>query len=180
MDLAYIDDMAHKPIAVANEFIRLHGADGSIDHLKLQKLVYFAQGWWLAMKGSELVAERPQVWRYGPVFESLYRIFSPLGRQNINTPRGAGPFANNVVPTLEGDDCAEERACVEWVWSEYGNLDGPKLSDLTHAVGTPWRKIADKKKYRVPLNTEIPKEADWDYFAGLAKERGTDPTPIYA
>lgn len=172
--------MPHRPIAVANEFIRLHGADGHIDHLKLQKLVYFAQGWWLAFKGTPLVSERPQVWRYGPVFQSLYQIFSLHGRAPITRPRGANPFGigNGEPPTLEDNRYEEEQNCIAWIWQEYGGLSGSRLSDLTHDIGTPWREIAAKNNFKVPLNTEIPENADWAYFANLAKERGLEPEEL--
>lgn len=178
--MSYIQDMAHIPLAIANEFIRLHGGDGSINHMKIQKLVYLAQGWWLAVNGNDLVSERPQVWRYGPVFESLYRVFSPAGRAPIMQPRGTVPFPGAIVPDLSGPIFDTERSLVEWVWGEYGHLDAIKLSDLTHAVGTPWRNIAERNRYRVPLNTEIPRNEDWEYFARLVKERGANPVPLHA
>lgn len=171
---------AHRPIAIANEFVRQFGEANTLDHLKLQKLTYFAQGWWLALKGEELLIERPQVWRYGPVFESLYRILSGRGREPIKGPAGANPFGDGVAPNLDGPACEGERELVQWIWQEYGNLDGPQLSDLTHAAGTPWRDIAEKSKFRVQLYTEIPEDADWEFFAKLARERGFEPKPLAA
>jgi len=171
--------MAQRPITVANEFIRQFGAQSGIDHLKLQKLVYFTQGWWMATTGRPLVTERPQVWRYGPVFKSLYSIFSLYRREPITTPKTAGLFLQNTGPlTLEGPEFENERLCVAWVWSEYGALSGTRLSDLTHAIETPWRKLAEQQNFSVPLDTEIPAEADWEYFAALAKERGFEPRPL--
>lgn len=170
--------MPHRPIAVANEFIRQFGGGRSIDHLKLQKLVYFTQGWWLAMKGEELLFERPQVWRFGPVFKSLYNIFSGARDKPIETMAGSSPFSDAPTPTLEAAAFESERAMVQWIWDQYGALSGPELSDLTHAMGTPWRDIAEKKKFRVELGTEIPEKDDWEYFAALARERGFKPAPL--
>lgn len=176
---AYMYGMPLRPIAVANEFVRQFGATNDIDHLKLQKLTYFAQGWWLAGKGEELLFERPQVWRYGPVFKSIYNTLSGRGRDPIKDVVGANPFAETGAPTLEGADLRSERDLVTWIWQEYGNLTGPQLSDMTHALGTPWRKIAEEHQYRVALDTEIPEELDWDYFAGLARQRGMEPEPLH-
>lgn len=170
--------MAHRPLLIANEFLRLHGADGNIDHLKLQKLTYFAQGWWLAVMGSDLVTERPQVWRYGPVFQSLYSIFSPAGSNKITHPKRTLLFRAGQMPTLEGEDTKDERDLIEWIWGEYGNLTGAQLSDLTHKVGTPWWDIAVRENFQVPLNTVIPRDADWSYFSEMARERGFVPEPL--
>jgi len=170
----------HRPIAVANEFVRQYGTAHDLDHLKLQKLTYFAQGWWLVFKGEELLTERPQVWRFGPVFQSLYNALSGRGREPITSPAGANPFGVNAPATLEGEAFASERDLVGWVWNEYGSLTGTQLSDLTHAAGTPWRIIAEKSNFRVPLYTEIPESLDWEYFARQARDRGLKPEPLSA
>lgn len=176
---AYIESM-HRPLTVANEFVRQFGGAQGIGHLKLQKLTYYAQGWWLVTKGEEMLFERPQVWRYGPVFQSLYNVMSGKGSEPIREPVGASPFGGSQAPTLEGAAFEDERAMVQWIWEEYGNLSGPQLSDLTHAADTPWRVIAEDKKFRVPLNFPIPESLDWKYFAKLAQERGINPVPLTA
>lgn len=174
---AYIGHMS-RPLAVANEFIRQYGQANDLTHLKLQKLTYFAQGWWLAIKGEDLIEERPQVWRYGPVFESLFRTLSGAGDQPIKQLAGTSPFGDVKAPTLEAPVFESQREMISWIWSEYGKLSGPQLSDLTHDVGTPWRKIAEERNFRVPLNFEIPREEDWGFFAKLATERGFTPKPL--
>lgn len=171
--------MPVRPIAVANEFVRQFGATNDLDHLKLQKLTYFAQGWWLVGRGDELLVERPQVWRYGPVFKSLYNALSGRGREPIRELAGSNPFADTPTPTLDGAGREKQRELVTWIWAEYGNLTGPQLSDMTHALDTPWRKIAEKRQFRVELDTEIPEKLDWEYFAGLARARGMEPEPLH-
>src|SRR5271165_2167081 len=104
--------MPHRPITVANEFVRQFGGANDIDHLKLQKLTYFTQGWWLAGHGEELLFERPQVWRYGPVFQSMYRILAGKGRAPIRVPVVSNPFAHfgQVEPdTLEAPAHEDKR-----------------------------------------------------------------------
>lgn len=160
--------MSFTSLKVANELLRLHG---DIDPMKLQKLLYYANGWWLATHGEPLLTEQPQVWRYGPVFRGLYGTFAKFGRENIGGPVSGGPFTPD--PQFLGDSAAEEevRQLLKWIWDEHGNKSAIKLSDETHAPGTPWRKIAERHDFRVPEGTPIPPEADWEYFAGLAKAR---------
>ena len=170
--------MPYRPIIIANEFLRTHGSDGNIDHLKLQKLSYFTQGWWLALRGQPLLTERPQVWRYGPVFKSLYGAFVGTGDSHITELRRS-PFGN-PTPTLEGNEHTESREFVAWIWDQYGHLSGTALSDLTHAPGTPWRIIAERENFKVPMNLEIKANEDWTYFAELARARGLNPVELAA
>src|SRR5271170_5786610 len=61
--------MPYTPLQVANTFVIRHGEQSrGLDHMKLQKLDYFVHGWWLAYHQERLLTERPQVWKYGPVF----------------------------------------------------------------------------------------------------------------
>ncbi|WP_457941324.1 Panacea domain-containing protein [Mesorhizobium sp. 10J20-29] len=165
----------YPPIQIANELIARYGSSGQIEPLKLQKLLYFANGWYLALTGRPLVNEKPQVWRYGPVFRSVYRAFNHYGSRPIIHPAPSTPFGGDAerveaTPELEN--------YLNWVWNEYGQKSGPRLSDETHKPGTPWRNIAEKNGFVVPQNTEIPPEDDWRYFGDLARERGWRTEPL--
>ena len=71
-------------IAIANEFLELAAREGvSLSQMKLQKLVYFAYGWSLALRGDPLVNEQVECWDYGPVFPSLYRRTKRYGADPI-------------------------------------------------------------------------------------------------
>ncbi|MDR1638266.1 MAG: DUF4065 domain-containing protein [Clostridiales bacterium] len=47
---------------------------GQISCMKLHKLCYFAQGWWLAWTGTSLFPEDFQAWASGPVCPILYEL----------------------------------------------------------------------------------------------------------
>lgn len=64
--------MGHSAKAIANFFIDRHKRHG-ISPLKLQKLIYMAHGWHLALLDKPLVEdEAPEAWKFGPVFASVY------------------------------------------------------------------------------------------------------------
>lgn len=169
--------LTYTPVQIANEFLIAHAADGAIDPLKLQKLVYFANGWWLATKGRPLTNEMPQVWRHGPVFKSLYATFARYRWNEIEEPAPGSPFGG-PPKRVDGPEAKAVRGFLEWIWQEYGQKSGVELSEMTHAKGTPWHTIAEESNYRVRENTPIPPSADWRYFASLAKEREFDVKPL--
>jgi uncharacterized phage-associated protein len=169
--------LTYSPVQIANEFLINHAATGAIDPLKLQKLVYFANGWWLATKGQPLASEQPQVWRHGPVFKSLYATFARYRWNDIDSPAPGSPFGG-PPKRIDGQHAGNVRGLLDWIWQEYGGKSGVELSELTHAKGTPWHSIAEESNYRVRENTPIPLAKDWDYFAGLARARGFDVKPL--
>lgn len=160
-------------IDLANSFVQRFGGESIIDHLKLQKLCYFADGWWLALRSDtegRLCAQKPQVWKLGPVFAPVYSAFSSYRGDPIREMRGASPF-DEPHSVEQGNDSRISKL-IDWVWAKYGKFDGVELSDMTHQPGTPWFKIAKAHGFEVPRFTEIPDDLNKAYFVGLAKEAG--------
>lgn len=159
--------MSYAPLAIANTFLAEHGAErDGISHMKLQKLVFYAYGWWLAYHDAPLTEEAPQVWKFGPVFNSLYSVLAPFGMKPIDSPRRALPFED--APTVP-QDAVEVRQLLEWIWQRYGSRTAGELSDMTHAKGTPWQTEAEAHDYRVPRHHSIPVETTKAYFKSLAE-----------
>jgi uncharacterized phage-associated protein len=76
--------MTYSPLAIANYFIELaKKKDKFITPMKLQKLVYFAHGWCLALSDEPLIDEKIEAWKYGPVVTSLYHEFKRYGNDGI-------------------------------------------------------------------------------------------------
>ncbi|OQY42717.1 MAG: hypothetical protein B6240_13665 [Desulfobacteraceae bacterium 4572_87] len=49
-----------------------------ISNLKLQKLVYYAQGFYLALYDEPLFNEPIEAWTHGPVIRELYRSYNEI------------------------------------------------------------------------------------------------------
>lgn len=158
----------YRPIAVANEFI-LKAAPNGLEHMKIQKLVYLAHGWWLGFDDAPILSEHPQVWKHGPVFKSLYNILSGAGRSPILNPRADNPFA--PIPRVDDAD-HQALSLIEWVWRKYEMDTAYQLSDFTHKKGSPWQQIAAENNYKVPHDTVIPAARIRTYFQALALEEG--------
>ena len=119
-----------------------------ISNLKLQKLVYYAQGFHLALHDEPLFSEPIKAWQHGPVVESLYHTYSELGSGSLPKP--------DVLRLVAFDD--DTREVLDEVWNVYGQFSAWKLRDMTHAE-PPWNET--------PLNDEIPEERMRDYFKTL-------------
>ena len=86
---------------VARFFIDLAKRQNDLDrgdlmtNLRLQKLLYFAQGWHLARFGRPLFDASIEAWPYGPAVPEAYRAYKEYGREGISS---AGPPAAGAFP----------------------------------------------------------------------------------
>lgn len=159
--------MSLNPITVANTFVARFGQEGKIEHMKLQKLLFYAYGWWLTNHVSPLLTAKPEVWRYGPVFSSVYWKFNKFGSGAIEGPQPLTPFSN-IAPTILRDG-SEHSNFIDRIWDMYGSFDGMLLSDMTHKKGTPWQQTAEQCNYQVPQNHPISDAVTKSYFCGLER-----------
>jgi len=125
--------------------------------LKLQKLLYYAQGYTLAFLPLEAFDEPLLHWRYGPVVRSVYSRFRHLKDVPI------GRRADAVAPSLD----PAHRRLLLGVWDRYGGYSGPELMHRTHRE-RPWRETAP--------DDEIPKELMADHFRRIALDTWSGPT----
>lgn len=105
--------------------------DYSITHLKLQKLVYYAQAWHVALNGSEnpLFEDRIAAWVHGPVCRALYEEFKKYGRFEIEP--------EEFPMELNEEENKKKLETLKMVWDNYGEYDGKFLEALTHQE-LPW------------------------------------------
>lgn len=135
--------MSYSADAVANEF--LDGRMKEIDPMKLQKLVYYAHAWSLALFNEPLVGERIEAWEFGPVFPSLYGEFKEFKTKKID--RFALEFDDNlneVTPRLP-EDAIRAKGLIKRVWELLGHYTGIQLSNMSHSENEPWSKIPKKR-----------------------------------
>src|SRR5579863_3866825 len=104
---------------VARYFLSLTDEDAGdlISNLKLQKLVYYAQGFHLAIFGAPLFPEDIYAWNHGPVVPSLYREYRRFGA-------GAIPSPTDLDDELYDDHA---RKFLDEVYSVYGQFSAWKL-----------------------------------------------------
>ena len=135
---------------VANYLLYLFQYDeDGLSNLKINKLLYYAQGFSFQRLGKPLFKETIQAWEHGPVVPSVYRQFKDYEAQRI-------PYdADTILPSLSPE---EEQLLIDLV-REYGCFTGAKLRNMTHRVNTPWQKV-----YTGERNVDIPLESIQEYF----------------
>jgi hypothetical protein len=130
--------MAYSAMQVANAFIQkaLDGKIPDLTPMKLQKLMFFAQSWYLKKYRVRLINDEFVRWRFGPVIQSVYYEFSSVGGGLLTENKVFARDARGeiVTPSIASNDDAFLDAIVH----AYGNYSGWQLSDMSHAAGGAW------------------------------------------
>jgi len=117
-----------------------------ITNLKLQKLIYYAQGFHLALFDKPLFSEKIYAWKHGPVVPELYYKYKEYGKSSL-------PLPNDF--DLEELD-KEKFDLIEEVYSVFGQYTAWKLREMTHEE-PPW-------KNHEPESGVIPESELKEYF----------------
>ena len=95
---------------------------GGISNLKLQKLLYYAQGVYLAIKGIPLFEEPIYAWQHGPVVPCVYEQYNLFGAAPIDFDEDFD------IRSISLDDVK----ILEEVFEIFGQYSAWKLRDMTH------------------------------------------------
>lgn len=132
-----------------------HEHGDPISNLKLQKLLYYAQAWFLALKDRPLFDERIEAWAHGPVVPPVYGQFKKWTWQ---------PIDNDArVPEL----AAPIREHLEEVMDVYGDMSANQLEKLTHSED-PWRIARGNLPADAASNAVIPLDAMKTFYRARA------------
>lgn len=119
-----------------------------ITNLKLQKVLYFAQAYFLAKLGKPLFSDNIEAWEYGPVVPGIYQKY----REN-----GSNPI---IVEEDKSSLAIEDKEVLQKIWNTFGGYSASRLVDVTHAH-TPW-----KDAYQTPSKV-ISNKALKEYYTPL-------------
>jgi uncharacterized phage-associated protein len=161
--------MPYAAKSVANFFLDLAEQRGvSLDPMKLQKLVYYARGWYAGYTGQPLINESVEAWTYGPVVPSLYDEFRRFGARTI---RGRAQLTFSDDHPVPPPDDERVRSFLREVMDAYGNLSGIRLSEMTHAVDGPWDQT--RRAHPGIRSVDIPFSLIRDHFASAVAKTKT-------
>jgi len=129
------------------------GSD-SINNIKLQKLLYYVQAWYLAFYRKPLYNENQnfQAWIHGPVSRDIFNrfsitksLYSSIGYENIREE-----FDMNSLDKDELDH-------IDVILETYARFSGTQLENMTHDE-KPWIKAREgyspSSRCTVTINNE--------------------------
>ncbi|AOZ72063.1 hypothetical protein BK816_01100 [Boudabousia tangfeifanii] len=127
---------------------------GSVTTMKLQKLLYYSQGWSLAWDEQPLFTEEIQAWANGPV---VYDVFK----------KHRGEFKVSSWPSGNPEELSsEQRDTVDAVLEAYGALSGQQLSDKTHHE-PPWLEARKGTPIGAYSDNALSLDTMQEYFGSL-------------
>ena len=124
----------------------------AITPLKLQKLVYYADAWFLANFDRSLIPEDFQAWAHGPAIPELYAKYRHLGWDAIPAEAGSMP-PEEVIPFIER------------VFEEYSQYSAKKLEKMTHEE-LPWLEARTGIAPEAASTKNISKLSMRNFYAG--------------
>lgn len=127
----------------------------SLETLKLQKLLYYCNGWNYALNNDELIFDDSlQAWAHGPVIPNVYHLHS--GEASISTWNYGGDPQNIT---------SKQERVVDAVLKYYGAKSGWALRNQTHTE-QPWITHWHPPVQGDFVNEEIPWHEVGEYFRG--------------
>jgi len=151
------------------------GEPDPLTHLRLQKLLYYVQGWSVALRGQPMFADAIEAWVYGPVVVPVYHQMKKFGARAFVIPDETNP------PDFDATLTAADQEFIRGVWDEYKVYSALKLRDMTHHE-EPWQNA--RKGYGPTERSSAPitPDAMKAYFGAerrtLAERRGRVGYPV--
>lgn len=134
---------------LANYLVYLtHDSFEDLTNMKINKLLYFAQGHCLQKTGRPLFPDKIEAWRHGPIIEAVYQAYRKYGDSPISE---YNPAILDQVSTAEKDLLFD-------IAREYGRYTASALRNLTHVVDGPWYSVYDPDSAHVEIPVPLIKE----------------------
>jgi uncharacterized phage-associated protein len=149
-----------KAIEVAKYLVYLAASEEEPDylsHLRLQKLLYYVQGWSLALRKKPMFKERIEAWAHGPVVRDVYSALSEFGDK---------PILLNAIG-MPQNLTEEELAFIQSVWESYKQFSASSLRGMTHRE-SPWLDARKGLSPEERSENEITREVMKEFFTKIS------------
>ncbi|HAJ33323.1 MAG TPA: hypothetical protein DCK79_08100 [Candidatus Atribacteria bacterium] len=121
-----------KAINVAKYFLYKANQDGDlITNLKMQKLLYYAQAWYLVNFDKPLFEDQIFAWDFGPVVKNVYDKYKKYRYTPIILEEN---FERNIKKIDK-----EDKKYLDEFYDQFINYSAHDLVDLSHREA-PWKK----------------------------------------
>ena len=126
---------------------------GPMSAMKLHKLLYYCQAWYLVWNVERLFKSKIEAWRDGPVVSDVYQHHRKA--YVVDTQMIFG-YSNNLT--------RKQKVSIDAVLKVYGKLSAWQLRERTHAEG-PWKEARGNLAPDENSKAEITTFAMRDYYA---------------
>ena len=134
--------MAYDGRQVANFVLDYCSKAGrQVDHLSLQKIVYFCHVWSLVKLKRPLVRHKFEAWQHGTVLPYLYREFTALGAKPISTRATQIDPIDGKSRVVEYRFDTHTAALLEEIVEFYSRMRASDLVTLSHVESGPWHQV---------------------------------------
>jgi uncharacterized phage-associated protein len=130
-----------------------------LTNLKLQKFLYYAQAWYLALNGKPLFGEDLEAWVHGPVLPSQYDRFRDFHWRPITEEVKRPQIPNATI-----------KAHLTEVVDVFGPETAVALEVMTHQE-RPWSEARHGLPMDVPSHEKISKDLMRDYYRSVANKQ---------
>lgn len=148
----------YKAIDIARYVIYYcHQNSYSISNLKLQKLLYFIQAYFLVEKDEECFIDSIEAWDFGPVIPNVYYEYNMYGSTNIpnqktyekldiDTKTGKVEFIKKEIN--HDIICYADKCLIQSLLNKFGDCSSTYLTEVS-INQKPWISAYVKNKHKV-------------------------------
>jgi uncharacterized phage-associated protein len=129
-----------------------------VSNLKLQKLLYYCEAWWLAFYGKSLFNEPIEAWVHGPVVPCVFREYKDYKWSSIGAAKAPASTDKEVLEHVNA------------VLDAYGDFEASALTRLTHGE-RPWMEARSGLEPDMPSNRAISRATMTKYFASKIEQK---------
>jgi uncharacterized phage-associated protein len=157
-----------KAIELAHLITYLANKKGdTVSHKKLQKLLYYVDGWHMVYFNFPIIDEDFEAWVHGPVIPSLYQELKEFGFNNIEITNGedvSESIESQINSIIESNKIHEDQLeLIDTVMLKYGSLSSMELELLSHSEA-PWLKARQGIGPNQPCKNKISKAKMKDFY----------------
>lgn len=121
-----------------------------LSNMKINKLLYYAQGHCLKETGKPLFGDPIEAWAHGPIVNDVYQRYKSYGDSPISN------YDKNLLDRVT----EQEKDLLMKVARQYGVYTASALRCMTHYQKSPWDQVYDARL----MHNEIPVSLIKDYF----------------
>jgi uncharacterized phage-associated protein len=139
-----------------------------ITNLALQKLLYFAHGWFYATYDRPLIKNKFEAWQYGPVQRVLYDQFKHYRDRPLTGARATfiDPGTGDKI-TRQPSISDTDQHLILSVLNKYRNHTAAQLVNESHVEDGPWEYVWQQAEDAIYPGMKIPDELIAMHFKRL-------------